>query len=526
MNLEPVRFKNTKDLLSFIDRLYKSGHITLGTKDNQQKITSVSEQFNTLFLKSRDGSIYLLEDVQQFVQEASDEDIAATKASFVIAKKNKGFLPQIDALLQNLKEARGDDIASSKANSTIAEEDKTVTLAQIKADSGLYAQIERDTSLVSSITMINLTIYSYTEFPSLKTIKDIKAAKEVFDNTNVHRGVKSSISGLSIGQSIGSIFISLNKLIFTIAEEYPLPKKVSELFQRTNLDILRLALTQEAKLKAHILTQRALSSNQQEIEELNKWISELDKNNEKTKELLQNIKKFLNNQCDKIKTAQTKYKVLTQNPLSPEELLQQKNALLVQAAERKKQLERLEKKEKLYNVLKPIAVYGTLIGPLLLLAAGLLTVTLLFIPVLLPLTVLILTGLVGLTFWFSSDIQDRIEDKFSLYNERMAIESNDDEALIELNMKFVEYFSPIEKDLELCAMEYRAFVETVEADLQEIALLDASEPLNKKSEVPSTVSSHSLFKVTKMKESSDPEVVDLVEDKVKTDTSETSYSYQ
>ena len=107
---------------------------------------------------------------------------------------------------------------------------------------------------------------------------------------------------------------------------------------------------------------------------------------------------------------------------------------------------------------------------------------------------------------------------------------------IELKMDFVEQFSPIAKDLELFAMECRAIVETIEADLQEIALVEAelqeialpeaSEPLNKKSEVPSLVSSQSLFKVTKMKELSDPAVVDFVEDKVKTDTSETSCSYQ
>ena len=94
MPLHPLRIKNTEELKTFLNKLQALGLITLGDNSISIPNQEAEKKLASQFLKTKNGKLYLLHDVQQFIDSATEEEINSAKLSFYIETTKQLHKPE------------------------------------------------------------------------------------------------------------------------------------------------------------------------------------------------------------------------------------------------------------------------------------------------------------------------------------------------------------------------------------------------------------------------------------------------
>ena len=468
MILNPLRFKTAQDVDHFIKRLQMSGLISIETKEGQQYISSSS--YLTLgknLLKANENAIYFLDDVQQFLKNASSEEINASTIVF--------------------------------SSSTI----QKITLAEIKEHpKNTLSSLQWSAEPLFIIKRLNPAAFSTQPFPVLTTAEDIKKARTVFDNSDLYFAMNMIYNNVKFIEQLPP-----KSLLKETEMSIPIPSKVVNFINYFNIDILKITLIQEIKLKSHLLNQMNSLKNQQEKDMLNQWIKVIDENNLKTKTLFKLLINFTKYHHDKTEVAKLKYQqIITSDPT----LEKTKNQIADLISEAKIQKKQLKKQQSLFNILKPLAVYSLLIGLPIVAFSLSLTLLVFLAPVLLPPTLiacgltLLLLGTLMLTTSLGntltrgiSNIKKSIEEKFSLEEKLTKIEAIKAEyEVLQSHVNFATEYSKVEKELDATDKENNAIKITLDTNLLEINGIEVTEQLKSDKITPDAASNHSINDVS------------------------------
>ncbi|CEG56134.1 hypothetical protein [Legionella fallonii] len=341
MPLQPIRFKTAQELNDFLDYLETLNLITL--EDGAVKTTP---ELDKQFIKASDGSIYLLNDLLQFLNEASEEEIAASEPSFFIGNA---------ALIFNTANL------------------KPVTLAQLKADPNLIEQLT-PVNLAPIFSSLNPKLYSDDALPSLVGAKNIEEVKKSYNNERLSQLViKASSSFSSLfpsletlsAASVGSLLplVSLKKPMLV-----PFAFKGSDLFPDTLRDIYKITLMQQIKLKYRLLEELEVVPGLEEQQQLKQWIEAIDKENAAIKKLSSTVLEQLEVHTETVKEVQERYAKMLEEDPSGEKLKAEIEAKIKEA---KELFDSAKNLEPIFDVLKPILVYSTMVALYVLFLAAL-----------------------------------------------------------------------------------------------------------------------------------------------------------
>ncbi|KTD49274.1 hypothetical protein [Legionella quateirensis] len=453
MILSPLRFNNSQSFYKFIKRLQKSRLLEIETNNGLQKMTSsTSPHLGSKFLKANDNNIYFLDDVFKFLKQESPESINQSSIRFFDLQNNE------------------------------------VTLAQLKSDLTLCTELQWSKEPVLLMERMNPVLYSSSPFPSLGKLEDVLNAKTQYANASFHNSVKSAKNLLDLILNMSLLSKSLLNLTGTEIIPIPAPFQTTQLITHIKKDLLKITLIEEIKLKHYLLNQIELSKDQQKKSELTHWVDELDVNISNIKEIQHNLSKILTNQRDKIQKAKNKYLQIVQNDATlytiHNKIRDLKNKIQVQEHD----LERLESN---YTILKPLAVYGVMVGlPVLAVAAviivsGIVLPSLYFAIALAFISLILITlGLLSQTQLFThkftdglTQLQGSIEAKFDNTLEQKRSEINhlkSQVGTLEIDVKFASDFVEIEPSLNLSLENINLLNDEIEADLHEIEQIEGT----------------------------------------------------
>lgn len=368
MKLEPLHFSNVQDFNQLIAHLQELNLIHIHTQDNQQKITSASfQELKKHCFKSSENDIYLLEDIIKYLQETDEKDIRASRIAF------------------------------------ITKDDRLITLKQIKADANLLSQLQQPTEMIKFLQVLNLNQYAYVSLPPINTTYEITKTKQFFDNSELFFSIAMQnnslgllISMLSYTQAIASL--SIHQII-------TLPKALHYTDSiKFTIALLEITLKQQIKLKSAILEKRA-ESKQDNLDELNKWIKEINENIAKINLFNQQLLAYCIQYIELAETLKSRFKLITTNDPTLEKT---RKALAKLTAE----IKRIHRNE----LLKSMAVYSVLIGLPLLLLATVSIVIYLFLPLTFMMIIPLLLGISLLTLLLTPFIDSLNESISKLYN--------------------------------------------------------------------------------------------------------------
>ena len=454
MILSPLRFNNSQSFYDFINRLQNSGLVQIVTINDRQKIVRTSSQnLESKFLKANDNNIYFLDDVLNFLHQEPVESLSKLSIRFRDSQH------------------------------------KEVTLAQIKSDLTLCNELQSSKEPVLLMERMNPVLYSSSPFPSLSQLKDILKAKAQYANAPFHDSVKGAKSRLDLILKISLVSKSLMTLTGNEIIPIPTPFQATELITHINKDLLKITIIEEIKLKLYLLNKIEQSTNLQKKAELTRWVDELDANISNIKEIQDNLLKILTDQRDKIQKAKNKFHQIVQNDATLNTIHNKirdfKNKIQVQEHD----LERLESN---YKILKPLAVYGVMVGlPVLalvgvIIVSGLLLPAMYFAMALAFISVILITlGLLSQTQLFTNKITDgltqlqgSIEANFDNTLEQKRYEINhlkSQVGTLEIDVKFASDFVVVEPSLNLSLDNMNLLNNEIEADMQEIEQLEGKD---------------------------------------------------
>ncbi|MBL7481724.1 hypothetical protein [Legionella bononiensis] len=454
MILSPLRFNNSQSFYDFIIRLQNSGLVQIVTINGRQKIVRASLQnLESKFLKANDNNIYFLDDVLEFLHQETAESLSHSSIRFIDSQH------------------------------------KEVTLSQIKSDLTLCNELQGSKEPVLLMERMNPVLYSSSPFPSLDKLEDVLNAKTKYANAPFHDSVKGAKNRLGLILNISLVSKSLMTLTGNEIIPIPTPFQATELITHINKDLLKITIIEEIKLKLYLLNQIEQSTNLQKKAELTRWVDELDVNISNIKEIQHNLSEILTDQRDKIQKAKNKFLQIVHHDATlytiHNKIRDLKNKIQVQEQD----LQRLESN---YKILKPLAVYGVMVGlPVLAVAAvifvsGLLLPTMYFAMALAFISVILITlGLLSQTQLFTNKITDgltqlqgSIEAKFDNTLEQKRSEINhlkSQVATLEIDVKFASDFVEVEPSLNLSLDNMSLLNNEIEADLQEIEQIEGKD---------------------------------------------------
>lgn len=437
MKLEPIHLSNVQDFNHLITHLQELNLIHIHTQDNQQKITSASfQELQKHCLKSSENDIYLLDDVAKYLQEADDKDIHTSTVTF------------------------------------ITQENQSINLEQIKADINLLTQLQQPTEMIKFLQVLNLNEYTDLSLPPISTIYEITQTKQFFDNRELFFSIAMQnnslgllISMLSYAQAIASL--SINEII-------TLPKALHYTDSiKFTIELLEITLKQQMKLKSALLEQWA-ESKHDNLDEINKWIKEINEDNAKIILFNQQLLAYCIQYIELAETLKSRFKhISTDDPT----LEKTRKSLAKLTAE----IKRIHRNE----TLKSIVVYTVLIGLPLLLLAALSIVICLLLPITLMMTVPILLGISLIALLITlfieslnegiSTLYDLIDNTFTLLfsdQEQCIIKLQNQVNQLQNDLIIAEEFPKISKELYESAKLYNSLIPILTTNMEETIKID------------------------------------------------------
>ncbi len=448
MSLQPIRFNTAQDLNDFLGHLQVLNLITL--EDGSIKTTP---EFAKQFVKATDGSIYFLNDVMDYLNEASEEEINTSGLSFLVGLIPIVSLPSVEV--------------------------KSVTLAQIKADPNLVEQLHRVEVIPAFISLLNPNLYSDKPFTALVGKEAIAKARASFTNKKLSEAVIVANSALSTIDNLMSLVTLLK------TSSIPLQRNSSDFLLNFHQDTYKITLMQQIKLKYRLQKELKFTKDSGDRKLLLQWIGSLNRDNAAIRQLLSRIMDRLQVHNESIKEARIKYaKMLTDDP-SFEKL---KAEIEAKTKEAKELFESIENTESVFAVLKPILAYGAMISLYLLLLTAVIVAPALIMALtatmpLLGLSLVIIETLSvillsSLAVEAIIDLGGLIENKLdSVVDEKREQHVKLSKELTELQMDnlFRTVFSQNSTEFIANGSTHDAFIEQIENDLFEIDTLEAEE---------------------------------------------------
>ena len=448
MPLQPIRFSTAQDLNNFLGHLQALNLITL--EDNSIKTTP---EFAQRFVKATDGSIYFLDDVMEYLNDASEEEINASELSFFV-----GFVP---ALLL--------------ANSDV----KSVTLAQIKADSTLVEQLHRMDVPPAFISLLNPNLYSDKPFTVLTGKEAIEKAQASLSNKKLSEAVIAAHSALDTLDNLMSL------VKWSKTAQIPLQFNSSDILLKLQQDTYKITLMQQIKLKYRLQKELKFTKDFGDRVQLLQWIQTIDSENAAVRRLLSRVIEKLQFHNENVKDARVKYaKMLADDP-SSEKLQAEIEAKIKEATEL---FESIESSESVFAVLKPILLYGTMIALYLLVMAvvlfapalimaltatmpllGLSLVIIETVSVIL-LSTLAVDGIIDLGRLIENKLDSVVDEKREQH-----VKLSEELAELQVDNLFRITFSQNSPEFIINGPEHDAFIEQIENDLLEIDTVEALE---------------------------------------------------
>jgi hypothetical protein len=438
--LQPISFNTAKDITQFL--------LVVRAKSSSPSI-----------LKAVDGNLYLVDDLKKYINQASEQELNASRITFKSA------------------------------------DNQFITLAQIKENLDLIQKLEPiDWRNSQYISLWNDKLYADEPFPALNTMEEIKQAKNLYNNSEIHNNIKLSASMLQFARSMSDFAESFAK--FPILT----PVTSTDVINSMQKDFLKITLIQEAKLKHHLSNQLSHLNTQQEIDSIKQWIKEIEENNSNTKELLQKIIEFLKQHQAAAKAAKTKYS--QSNPDKMSEAQARLDALRTNEKTQQQLIDKLVDREHiLRNVIANVLFFGL---PAVVIMA-ITVIPAVFISPLLGIGLLILAlGLsVGAIFLFG----ERIASFYSTLPEKLnfSLAKNDIEKLeqiqterypLEKDVYFWNEYNKLDADFKKTGCSHEVLIEALESDLKEIKEFEEqlAAPTPSAETQPTPVSAVSIFK--------------------------------
>lgn len=469
--MKPIRFKNSQDLNTFIDTLQQQKKITLETN----LINDISEgNLAKQFLQASDGNIYLLDDVVNYLNDTNEEEINASTLSFFINTNQSISLPYFESNpIQLLKK-------------------QPVTLAEIKRNPELVKQLLVASGLSEFFEFLNPNLFSDLRLPPLKSSEDIEKARELYSEHKLVQKVSDKYN-----QILNSVQPS--PTLFQI----PAPLQSSDFLTYIHKDIYHIIQIQEIKLTSQLVNVLTHIENPQEKEKLEQWITTLSENSSHYKKFLELIIDQLKNHAKTTKESQLKYAQMMKDDPDSTKL---NAALSAKNEEGKTLLASNERLANLFNVLKPAAAYGTLIGVSLLyltaacVLAMFIGATLAATPLLLGFALLTLTAVVTIPAVLLMDplntLKEIIEDKFDSILEEKNKQHQDvvkDAMALSSDMLFRNLFSQLDPDFISKEVDHSALIQAIDSDLLTISYFELAARIKLELSSTVTVSSRGLF---------------------------------
>lgn len=447
MPLMPIRFKNAQDLNAFLSHLQDLELITL-ENDSVKTTPELAKQF----IKATDGSIYLINDVLNYLKEASEEEINASKLSFFT-----GAVPALSSLRNNVT---------------------SVTLAQIKADSTLVEQLHTTDIPAAFISVLNPNLYS--EKPFTVQVGQDAIAKD-----------RASLSNKKLAEAVtaaNTVMENLDALMgllkgSTKTSSLPLPYHSSDFLLELQQDTYKITLMQQIKLKYHLQKQLQFMKDFEEKALVLQWIRTIDRENAAMRQLLSNMITMLKTHNDSAKEARVKYEKMLADDPTLEKL---KAELEAKSKEAKELFDSIENSEAVLAVLKPILVYGTMIAAYLLLMAAIivtpalimaLTTTMpllgLSLVIIETVSVVLLSALaVDGIFELGQLIENKLDSIVDEKNEQYK-KLSEELATLQVDNLFITAYSKNSAEFIENGPGHDAFIEQIESDLFDVDTLEA-----------------------------------------------------
>ncbi|WED42686.1 hypothetical protein [Legionella cardiaca] len=477
MLLLPIHFEEAKDVITFLETLEKSGAIEIRKQDLKPQII-VKEKHH--LLKGNDGNIYFLKDILNYLEQASSEDLATSKITFPSAKG-------------------------------------PISLKQLKDDFSIAEHLMGFQEGWSYIEKWNLNIYSELQLPSLTTTEEIKRARSIYDNSKLYALINTTMFGLTVQETILSSAQALLLLVNQTPLQVPLPNSAADFISTLSKDFLKATAIQENKIKHHLLNEIKKTTNQDDVEELTKWVKAIDDNNAKIQEVLKKLKQLLKNHRDVIDKAKAHYTQLMEEGVTVEERTKKLEMLNTESAALR---ESIIQQENMLNWLKPVAVYGifTLVPFLVAFIITFVTISLAtpFVALFILSTVLFsmtAASLLLLTPWGDKiadgivSVKRSIEDKVDSFADGKRAELRavaTQIAEVGADLYFLQTY--VDENFRGVDRGHNALINALEADLQE---MDTFEKSLKKMRQEPVLSSHpvspiSMFNRTREQPASSP----------------------
>jgi hypothetical protein len=441
MILQPISFKTPQDITKFLFVLRSSS-----------KRPSI--------LKAEDGNLYLIEDIKQYMSQASEDELNASRITF----KNS--------------------------------ENNPITLAQIKANLNLIKDLSTISWETSQyISSWNDKLYSDSTLPSLKTVDEINNAKKSYNNTKVHVSIGHSKAVIPLLQ----IASNLSKILTGV--EVPNSLRSADFINSMQKDFLKITLIQEAKLKHHLLNQIKGLANQQDVDAINQWIKEIEENNSKTKELLQIVLDSLKNHQRITNAARLKYSQLSESIIK-------ENEAKIQELKKEEatQLELIDKLEKRERVLHRPTVNGIFFGvPILVIAALSVSVSLIVTPFIGLVAAVVAVGLsAGIAFLFTESLISlyrtlfqKIDLSFLVSSDIKKLEGMENQrSTLQKDVFFWNEYNKLDAQFRVTGGNHDALIGALESDLKEIEVFgkQLEAPTATQEPKATSISALSMFK--------------------------------
>lgn len=430
MSLQAVRFKTPNDIELFINRLKQLGCITIANKEGKSFVSCV-EQFNNLFIVATNGDTYFVPDLQTFIRKTPKDKLALSSVRFTLG------------------------------------ENKVVSLAEIKVNESLIKQVKVTSGFASFLMALNLSYFPLNVPASIETISDVQHIAAVFDNKSLSDLLLYNTKLMLLKKN----FLSFVKVQRKESEAIilPLPLPLADIFKRMDMDLLKSNLIQEEQLKKYLLAQLKQLKNKDACDELQRLIAKIDDNREKTIKFLQLFSGFLKKQNALIEAANIKYRQITRDDPDLEDCTQLLSELSTQ---KEKQSRILNRKTSLFNILRPLTVWGGLIGLPISVLIGIVATMAFWAPVhLIPFLVVIGVATAVLMTVFFNKLKNALDSFFSVYEEQKHLKNTTDHITdLENELQFAQEYSSIKASLVTCFYDYSIMICDLESELNTCTL--------------------------------------------------------
>lgn len=284
MPLSALNFGQPEDFNQFINRLLALGYVDVnGQASLQNKLLQADNQ-----------KIYFLDDVQEFLQTASDEEIQSSQIIFQTAQNEPVTLAQMKTEIF----AEKDSPKPNRFSSLLQKLSLGLFSSSDKAEAdAYYEKLQYINKYSELIEHLSIGLFSFSPNLSWYSASDVKLSKNEYQNDAFYNAI-------DVNQMITSFVSSLN---LASSDKVPSPVNPNEGIDWITKDLLKVTCIQESKLKKHLQNERMKTRDELTLFEIDRWIKEINSHQSQTKKLLVEIREAAQEQLNRINSAHLIY---------------------------------------------------------------------------------------------------------------------------------------------------------------------------------------------------------------------------